>query len=216
MLKWSELKERHRVIRCDQPESTSLRIHRALSWMECAEQAQDADTQFIVQWVAFNAAYAREFEGGAVFSEQGIFRRFLDKLVRLDTEDLIYNIAWENYASKLRVFIDNKYVCRHFWEFQSGRLSEYEWKAKFERNQRDVHHALAKKDTVIFLNILFDRLYTLRNQLMHGGASWDSRMNRSQVQDGSRIMSALVPAIIHIMLENPQEEWGDPCYPPVD
>jgi len=31
--------------------------------------------------------------------------------------------------------------------------------------------ALAIKDTVIFVGILFDRLYVLRNQLVHGGTT---------------------------------------------
>ena len=37
----------------------SLRLHRALSWLNRAEQlADDPDSQFIFLWIAFNAAYA--------------------------------------------------------------------------------------------------------------------------------------------------------------
>jgi hypothetical protein len=181
---FNALKERHRAERESQPEATSLRIHRALSWLEGAEQCADSDATFMLLWVAFNAAYGQEFSDGAAFGEQGLFRQFLGKLVRLDADDLIYRIAWENYAGKLRVFISNQYVCRHFWDFKQGRITEEQWLKKFEREQSDVRYALGKKDTVIFLNILFDRLYTLRNQLMHGGASWGSQVNRSQVTDG--------------------------------
>ncbi len=55
----------------------------------------------------------------------------------------------------------------------------------------------------------------LRNRLIHGGATWESKVNRDQVRDGSRILADLVPAIIHLVLENPAEEWGAPCFPPV-
>jgi hypothetical protein len=29
-------------------------------------------------------------------------------------------------------------------------------------------------------------------------------------------MAELVPVIIHILMENPNEDWGEPCYPPVE
>ena len=33
----------------------------------------------------------------------------------------------------------------------------------------------------------------LRNQLMHGGASYQSQVNRQQVTDGAHILSFLLP-----------------------
>ena len=63
--------------------------------------------------------------------------------------------------------------------------------------------------------VFFCCKYILRNQLVHGGATWKSKVNRDQVRDGSRILLDIVPAIIRIMMENPDEPWGKPCYPPV-
>lgn len=71
-------------------------------------------------------------------------------------------------------------------------------------------------DTSRVLLTVFERLYTLRNQLIHGGATWNSKVNRGQVHDGANIMNKLVPAIIHIMMDGAGEVWGDPCYPVVD
>ncbi len=51
------LKARHREIRDELPQNMSLRIHRALSWLDCAEQKDDDDSKFIFLWIAFNAAY---------------------------------------------------------------------------------------------------------------------------------------------------------------
>ena len=34
---------------------------------------------------------------------------------------------------------------------------------------------------------VFDRLYVLRNQLVHGGSTWNSGINRTQVRDGAAI-----------------------------
>lgn len=52
------LKARQREIRGAFPESLGLRTHRALSWLNRAEQAGDADGRFIFLWITFNAAYA--------------------------------------------------------------------------------------------------------------------------------------------------------------
>ena len=66
------------------------------------------------------------------------------------------------------------------------------------------------------LTLLFNRLYILRNQLVHGGATWKGKVNRSQVQDGKRILGTLVPVFVEIMMDNPQEDWGKPYYPVTD
>jgi hypothetical protein len=65
------------------------------------------------------------------------------------------------------------------------------------------------------LGITLDRIYTLRNQLVHGGSTWDSKVNREQVRDCARFMAALVPVIIEIMMDNPQTVWSGAVYPVV-
>lgn len=62
----------------------------------------------------------------------------------------------------------------------------------------------------------FERLYVLRNQVMHGGATWHSSVNRDQIRDGVNILGDVVPIIIHLMMENPRQLWGDPVYPVVE
>ena len=58
----SALKARHRDIRESQEADASIRLHRAISWLSRSEQETgDHDARFIFQWVALNAAYAREF-----------------------------------------------------------------------------------------------------------------------------------------------------------
>ena len=54
---FTALKARHRAERDSQHPNLSLRVHRALSWLQRAEQlADDADGRFIFLWIAFNAA----------------------------------------------------------------------------------------------------------------------------------------------------------------
>ena len=73
--------------------------------------------------------------------------------------------------------------------------------------------ALANKDTDSVLLIVFDRLYTLRNQILHGGATYNSSANRKQLRDGCAILQQCVPLILSVMQDNPDEDWGKPFYP---
>ena len=58
------------------------------------------------------------------------------------------------------------------------------------------HRALAEENTSHYvLELIFDRLYVLQNQILHGGATWSGSVNRDQVRDGAAIMGFLVPCI---------------------
>ena len=88
MMSYERLKERHRAEREGWHPNLSLRVHRALSWLKRAEQLeaqQDLDGEFILLWIAFNAAYATEIDEKYRESEQLTFRGFLQKLVDLDS-----------------------------------------------------------------------------------------------------------------------------------
>ena len=70
-------------------------MHRALSWLNRAEQlarSGDTDGQFIVLWIAFNAAYATEIDERYRESEQLTFRGFLEKLTELGLPGWIYGL----------------------------------------------------------------------------------------------------------------------------
>ncbi len=98
----------------------------------------------------------------------------------------------------------------------SWDLSETEWERKFERSKVTAKKALGRQQTIRILAVVFDRLYVLRNQMIHGGATWNSGVNRDQVRDSANIMGRLIPAIIYIMMDDPSQDWGVPSYPVVE
>ena len=69
-MQYATLKQRHRQEWDSQPVNLSLRLHRALSWLNRAEQFEDDDGRFIFLWIAFNAAYATEIDERYRLSEQ--------------------------------------------------------------------------------------------------------------------------------------------------
>ena len=216
-LNFKQLKERHSSVGDDFPQALSLRTHRALSWLKRAEQeTEDDDARFIFLWIAFNAAYSNEFHEELNFSEVKMFLHFLSRLIDSDNDRLLYQIVWKEFPGSIRLLIDNRYVFPPFWDYTKGNLTEEEWQDSFTRSKASASRALGRMNTRTVLAVIFDRLYVLRNQLMHGSATWNSSVNRDQVRDSANILGQLVPAIISIMLDSGSEVWGEPRYPVVD
>ena len=130
-LQHSVLKQRHRQVRDGHPTSLTLRVHRAMSWLNRAEQAEDVDGKFIFLWIAFNAAYAQELDDSDRTSDKATFTAFLQKLCDLDTSKRIDELIWKEFSGSIRMLLNNPYVFHLFWEFQRSRIDESEWKDRF-------------------------------------------------------------------------------------
>lgn len=211
----TKLKTRQREERSSYGEALGLRIHRAISWLARAEQCEDLDGRFVFLWISFNAAYSNDL-GSISIAESEQFGSFIKKLVELDTRQKLYSITWQKYPSAIRVLLDNKYVYQPFWNHHN-RISGFEgWESHFKNSKQAANAALARKDTATVLGIIFNRLYTLRNQIIHGGATYNSSANRNQLRDASEILGDLVPVLIEIMMDNSNAHWGEACYPVVE
>jgi len=197
-----------------QPESTNIRLYRAVSWLICAEdQEKQADLAFLTHWIAFNALYAQVAESDEPVAERERFRTFIRKLARHDEDERIHNILWQRYSGPLRNLIGNQFLYKPFWDHQRGLVRS--WETKFRQSIAEAEDHLSRKRVPEFLEIVMDRLYTLRNQLMHGGATYRSSVNRSSVNTGHRVMQLLMPAFVDIMMRHPGEDWGEVHYPVV-
>ena len=214
-MSFQALKKRHRQERDAQHANLRLRIHRALSWLDRAEQAEDLDGRFIFLWIAFNAAYATEIDDHQRLSEQETFKAFLQKLCTLDKAKRIDALVWQEFSGSIRLLLDNPYVFQSFWEHQGGKIDEATWKNRFASGKRAAQQALASGNTPALLGVLFNRLFTLRNKLIHGGATWNGSVNRDQLRDCTSLLSKLVPLIIELMMDSADTLWGDACYPVV-
>lgn len=215
MPNFDQLKQRHRLVRDRYPQHLNLRLHRALSWLHRSEIQDDLDTRFIHLWISFNAAYAQEIDVSIRLSEQETFKAFLEKLCHLDQASKLDNLVWKEFSQSIRLLLDNQFVFQAFWDFHSGKITEGEWKERFAKGKHAAHAALASGNSAILLGIVFNRIYTLRNQLIHGGATWNSAVNRKQLTDCVRLMGKLVPIVIELMIDNPQTLWGEAVYPVV-
>ncbi|MGO8739734.1 hypothetical protein [Rhodoblastus sp.] len=74
------LKNKQRSLRDGFPPALSLRVHWAISWLARAEdEKDDDDLRFILLWIGFNSAYARDI-GLESSGERGMFSVFSTSL----------------------------------------------------------------------------------------------------------------------------------------
>lgn len=211
---YDRLKARQRAERHTHSEGLALRVHRALSWLNRAEQCKsDEDGRFIFLWISFNAAYAQQFSLEERSPEKAKAELFIRKLVELDSGNSLYELLWRSFPGTIRILLENQYVFQPFWDAKGRGDDDALWKAAFKGANRAARSALGRGDTPTVLSVVLGRLYTLRNQLVHGGATWNSQVNREQIRDCARLMGELMPRIIEIMLDHPETLWGDAVYP---
>ncbi|MBU3676360.1 MAG: hypothetical protein FGM54_04160, partial [Chitinophagaceae bacterium] len=187
-----------------------VRLHRAISWLKAAEETEQMDERFIFLWIAFNACYAQELGdlSKTKSSESSAFSLFVQQVLENDTEQHIYKLLWVRYSQEIRLILDNQFVFKQFWEYIQGEKTEVEFQRAFDLSNRACLRALEKGNTRYLLIELLRRLYTLRNQLFHGGATFGGTVNRTQLHDASAILMRLVPVIIEIKILNKTQGWG--------
>ena len=226
----------------------------------------DDDVRYIFLWVAFNAAYAdaQDFRQDEWNREWKRYNRYFEKLTKkVNDVYRIHNILECELGKECLSLVGNRYVSRGFWSFlddSAGSFNEEKWKESgygklfqsecrrvrellgFDDRPRLIRAALEeigfadRSNTIDLLNILFRRLYVLRNQIMHGSSTsqaWtdpkrldsregpisteDGSLNRSQVEDGVRILGCLMPLFLDVMMDHPEleqeEYWGRLLYP---
>lgn len=198
------------------PESSRVRLHRAISWLLCAErESGDLDAQFVFLWIAFNAAYAKEFGQPEAETERDRLSGFMAALLALDVQRRLHRLMFEQFTGPIRTLIENKFVFEPFWRALREHDASGHWEKSFAASKKVALACVMKGETATVLSIVFDRLYVLRNQLIHGGATWRSSVNRAQMRDGVHILRAVVPVIVELMLDHPELDLGDILYPVV-
>ena len=208
------LEEIFKIKKSEHTDQFNLRLHRSLSWLKKAGQLDaDLDLKFSCLWVSFNAIYAQDF---VISKDKKTFRQFLNSLYQADTQHRIDHMIWDKLSRTIEVLLENPYIFQQFWDYQNHKITQEVWKENFNLAKEKVCLFFQNKDTVAVLCTVFNRLYTLRNQLIHGGATYNSAVNRTQMQQSCDILSNLISAFIFILLENAQTlDLEQPFYPVV-
>ena len=211
MKNFDQLKKMHRELRDAYEESFSIRIHRSLSWLKRSEQEdKDIDVKFIFIWIALNSAYSIHLDGYKNSGDEQLRSDFFTTLIK-NGQNSVHEIIYERFSQEVRSILNNEYILTSFWSDKDN------WKVKLKNEKKEVQDSLRDRNqTHYILTILFRRLYVLRNQIFHGGSTWQGKLNRQQVKDGANLLSYLVPVMLEVMMENPKNDWGILAYPPTE
>ena len=188
-------------------------MHRAISWLKCAESHYDSedDLTVISLWIAFNCCYSIDSPVSLMTPERLKVKELIEKLILHDQENRIHNLLFKKYLKEITRIINNKYIFEPFWKAQKD--STVDWMRSFTKARRTARISLEKGETEVLFAIIIDRLYVLRNQLIHGGATYGGMINREQIKDAKGLLIDLIPIIIETMFN--KEDWGDIYYPVV-
>lgn len=209
-----ELKERQRNERNDWTDSFRLRTQRALSWLKRAEnEAHDPDACFTFLWISFNAAYGRFIEGAQETNERQKYEEFIQILLASDRTKRIESLLFGSLSESMERLIANKYVQFDYWHHRMFPELNRDWEKSLNSEINSASYHQRKGKSHPYLMIVLSRLQVLRNQIMHGASTWDSMTNRGQVQDAAEFMRQFVPLMILVMMDVPDQEWGEPLYP---
>lgn len=195
-------------------EAFRVRCHRAISWLKRAEaEVEDPDAAFLFLWIGLNAAYAWDF--GHEERERDQIRRFFERLLARDGRGRLHALFFQKYSGPIRTLIDNRFVFEPFWRALREHDSSGAWETQFNLAKDRAMRSLIGSETAVLASIVIDRLYVLRNQLVHGGATHGSTVNRQQVKDGAALLGSLLPVVIDLMLDAPEAGFGPIAYPVV-
>ena len=191
-----------------------IRTHRAFSWLDrVAELGSDpaSDEGLIFRWVRLNSLYGRWDDAtGRPEEDRVSWSSFLDRIMELDVDGRICGMLVEHKRLVMSVFKD-AFLTKYFWEAPSQQRIRKSQKTKHDADtwyQQDQYRLILQRVT--------ERIYFLRCQLVHGGATSRSRLNRTAVKRCSIMLGHLVTAILLVTIDHgSDEDWGPLCYPPL-
>ena len=209
--RWKPHKQRLREIASDHP--TNLRIHRACSWLQRAEEInddKDLDLALMGQWVAFNALYSKwDSTERQPCGDRQSWREFLNRILQLDDTGHMSQVLQEHKRLVVAILRD-EYLSSYFWEEPSSKRASQSKKAMHESSTWYI-----EGNWTLILDRLIERIYLLRCQLTHGAATFGGMLNRTASRHCSTMLQHPLPAIILVIADHgADEDWGETCYPP--
>lgn len=194
--------------------AVAIRIHRAFSWMRRAEQfpeEEDHDLILMAQWTALNALYGQwDEKRREPMPDRECWRAYFERILALDAHSIVSGSLIEN-RNLVMSLLDDEYLSRYYWQDPTDRRANQAKKAKF-----DARTWYLEERWPLILDRLIERIYLMRCQLVHGAATFGSRLNRKSLKRCSMMMNHLLYTVLIVLIDfGPREDWGTMCFPPV-
>jgi hypothetical protein len=163
------------------------------------------------QWVAFNAIYGQwDHEVREPLADSICWRHFLERMLELDQGNLIVAALIENKPLVISIF-DDEFLSRYFWQEPCQKRASQSKKTKF-----DARTWYVQRNWLQILDRLFERIYFLRCQLVHGASTYNGSLNRTAIRHCSQAMTHVLGAFLQVWIKfGSEDDWGIMCYPPI-
>ncbi len=179
------------------------RLQRADSWIHAASELQPDRMHegFIFLYIAFNCLYGRrQYEGDATQIGEDL-EIFLDKILAMNQIDrerggTILPDAVTACRQDGIVLIRDRFLAHRYW---SDNKSSPALQAQLNQEAVDALDGLKSGDVHLFLSLIFQRISVLRNQVMHGCATYGTRSHgRGSLIKALHILRVLIPAFYRL------------------
>ena len=210
---------RDEFVRNETHNDLRVRVHRACRAIDHAELIDGdgldparADTGLILRWAALNALYARwDSEAGAPLRDRVALDQFTTQVAKLDTEGRIKS-ALTTIRPDVESLLENPFLIERFWA-----ADEWENVRPQRGRMRKFDEELAEGRVASALQRVLTVVYFLRCQIIHGGATIGSSLNRQAAEPAARALAVLGTQLAALVVEHgPKIDWGELCYRPVE
>jgi hypothetical protein len=210
--RWKPEKVRLNGIHPNHP--TTVRVHRAFSWLARVEQitaSDDLDLTLICRWVAFNSLYGQwDQKVREPMPDRDCWRRFLDRILALDADGFVSGVLIQHKRLALAL-LDDQYLSEFFWQEPTDNRA-----GKVKRAKYGAQTWFVERRWPVVLDHLIERIYLMRCQLMHGAATFGGKLNRDSLRRCATMLGHLVEATLLVVIDHgADEDWGTMCYPPL-
>lgn len=214
------LESLRRELRAEFPAEPSIqyqaltdRVRRSLSWMgQSLALPAGTPPRFVNMWIAMNSLYGqRHYEGRRSDRRELVdFETFTALFLRLGGGTDLQQ-AIRRLQRSLRGLAANPFLWNDYWR------GERAYRQCSRQAAADVEAAVREGNVRIVLCQVFPRLLVLRNQVIHGSAAADTAGNRGSVVPALRVLEALVPIFVQVMIRRGRAfAWPPLPYPRVD
>ena len=193
-----------------------VRLRRAEAWRNRAEQVDktgkgDSAVRFVFWWIAFEALYKKRTE-----QTPGEMYGFVCNIIKKGDRNFVGKTLYANRKTgkeivRLPQTHDGCWVNRlkdtePNGEERRAYKDKKDWAKTFEREKYS-------NEPLKGLEILFNRLRVVRNQIFHGANSQNDSQGLIQTEKGAELLGVFVPYFIKVVKENPEFDWGEVPFP---
>lgn len=199
------------------------RLRRAQLWLQRAQEEERRGAEKLMFfWVAFEAMFARHkrYTGDSDKKSHRAMNNFIEAAVQSGGAHIGVKEVIKNNKGEIKRIINLRYTAPDFWtRHDASKKTPEEWEAQHQREKEGLKKGLELRnlhDCVRVMKGLFGRLYSVRNQIFHGGHSLGGQsQGREQVKWALHLLEQFIPVFLDALQKHPHIAKGEPPFPRV-